>query len=127
MPDLTSLQIQALVRDMDTSMRRHKLTKRVDVERYRKMIVDENQVLYHTFPSIFEMHYEGKLDSTFFEMLKLKRKIERGEMTEDEASRVIGQKLFDRYVGPVVNNTPPPEKPMSYEDYYKQFESSKST
>jgi hypothetical protein len=50
-------------------------------------------------------------------------KIEKGEMTEDEASRAIGQKLFDRYVAPVVGETPqtPVEKPLSYEEYYKQF------
>ena len=55
-------------------------------------------------------------------MLKLRRKIELGEMTDDEASKIIGQKLFDRYVAPVVNNTPAPTKPLSYEDYYRQFE-----
>lgn len=126
MSGLNSLQIQALVREMDTSMRKHRLTKRVDPARYREMIVNENQTLYNVFPTIFEMHYEGKLDSTFFEMLKMKHKIERGEMTEDQASRIVGQKLFDRFVAPLVNNTPAPEKPMSYSDYYKQFEKSET-
>ncbi len=122
MPELTSIQIQALVRDMDASMRKHRLTKRVDKEKFRAKVAAENELLYNLFPTVFEMHIEGRLDETFFEMLKLKRKIEKGEMTEDDASKLIGQKLFDRYVGPVVNNTPPPEKPLSYSDYYKQFE-----
>jgi len=122
MPDLTSMQIQALVRNMDASMRKHRLTKRVDQEKFRAKVAAENEVLYNTFPTIFEMHIEGKLDGTFFEMLKLKHKIEKGEMTEDEASKIIGQKLFDRYVAPVVENKPAPEKPMSYSEYYKQFE-----
>lgn len=122
MSGLTSMQIQALVREMDASMRKHRLTKRVDPARYRDKIVDENKVLYEVFPSIFEMHYEGKLDSMFFEMLKLRHKIEKGDISEDDASKLIGQKLFDRYVAPVVGNTPPPEKPMSYEEYYKQFD-----
>jgi hypothetical protein len=122
MSGLSAIQIQALVRDMDTTMRKHKLLKKVDPTRYREKVSEENKVLYEVFPTIFEMHIEGKLDDTFFEMLRLKRKIERGEMTEDAASRLIGQKLFDRFVGPVVNNTPPPEKPMTYEEYYKQFE-----
>jgi hypothetical protein len=65
---------------------------------------------------------EGRLDETFFEMLKLKQKIEKGEITEDEASKLVGQRLFNRYVEPVVK----PEQskatpPLSYEDYYKQF------
>jgi hypothetical protein len=122
MPELTSIQIQALVRNMDASMRKHRLTKRVDKEKFRAKVAAENEILYNTFPTIFEMHIEGKLDGTFFEMLKLKHKIEKGEITEDEASKMVGQKLFDRYVAPVIGDAPPPEKPLSYSDYYKQFE-----
>lgn len=122
MSGLNSIQIQALVRDMDTSIRRHKGLKRTNMVKYREKIVEENQRLYNDFPSIFEMHYEGKLDETFFEMLKLRRKIELGELTDDEASKIIGQKLFDRYVAPIVNNTPVPTQPLSYEEYYRQFE-----
>jgi len=122
MSTLNSIQIQALVRDMDTSMRRHKGLKRTNMIKYREKLVEENQRLYNEFPSIFEMHFEGKLDETFFEMLKLRRKIEVGEITEDEASKLIGQKLFDRYVAPVVSNVPAPTQPLSYEEYYRQFE-----
>jgi hypothetical protein len=127
MSSLTSIQIQALVRDMDTSTRRYKRLKQTDPTAYRTKIVDENKRLYDEFPTIFEMHYEGKLDSTFFEMLKLRQKIEKNELTEDEASRIIGQKLFDRFVGPVVNNTPTPEKPLTYSEFYKQFDKKDET
>lgn len=127
MSGLTSIKIQALVRDMDTSMRRHKGLKRSNGIEYRKKIEQENPVLYQQFPSIYEMHIEGKLDETFFEMLKLRQKIEKGEITEDDASKMVGQKLFDRYVAPVVNKLPPPEKPMSYNEYYKQFETPSSS
>jgi hypothetical protein len=124
----SSIKIQAMVRDMDTSMRRHKGLKRSDPQAFHKKIAEENPVLYEEFPTIFEMHVEGKLDATFFEMLKLRQKIEKGEMTDDEASRLIGQKLFDRYVAPVVEGLPKPdvpaEKPISYEEYYKQFDKS---
>jgi hypothetical protein len=124
MSAVQSTKIQAVVREMDTSMRRHKALKKSNPVAYRKKIEEENQFLWEMFPSVFEMHYEGKLDETFFEMLRLRRKIELGEMTDDQASRAIGQKLFDRYVGPIVNNTPAPEKPLSYSEFYKQFESS---
>jgi hypothetical protein len=125
MSSLTSIQIQALVREMDTSMRRHKGLKRTNMHEYRKKIQEENPRLYDEFPTIYEMHIEGKLDSTFFDMLKLRLQIETGEMTEDDASRVIGQKLFDRYVAPVVGQTPaaPQEPKLSYSEYYAQFES----
>ena len=123
MSSLNSIQIQALVRQMDESLRRHKGLKRTNMHEYRKKVVGENQRLYEEFPSVFEMHYEGKLDETFFNMLKLRRQIEKGEISEDDASKIVGQQLFDRYVAPVVNNTPIPEKPLTYEEYYKQFES----
>jgi uncharacterized short protein YbdD (DUF466 family) len=121
MSGLTSIQIQALVREMDASMRKYRLTKKVDPRKFYEKVMNENKILYEAFPSIFEMHLEGKLDATFFEMLKLRHKIEKGELSEDDASKMIGQKLFDRYVAPVVANQLPPEKPMSYSEFYKQF------
>ena len=119
---LSSMKIQSMVRDMDTSMRKHKKLKSSNPTEYRKKLSEENEVLYYRFPTIFEMHIQGKLDQTFFEMLKLRRQIEKKEITEDDASKLIGQKLFDRFVGPVVNNTPPPEKPISYKEFYEQYD-----
>ncbi len=124
MSSLSSVQIQALVRQMDESMRRHKGLKRTNMNEYRKKVVDENQHLYEVFPTIFEMHFEGKLDEKFFNMLKLRRQIEKGEISEDDASKLVGQMLFDQYVAPKINNLPTPHK-MTYEEYYKQFETKK--
>jgi hypothetical protein len=121
MSALTSMQIQALVREMDTSIRRHRGLKNTNPAKYYEKIMNENKTLYEVFPNIFDMHLQGKLDATFFEMLKLRNKIEKGEMTEDDASKMIGQKLFDRFVAPVIENKPVPEKPLSYSEYYKQF------
>lgn len=122
MSSLTSMQIQALVREMDTSIRRHRKLKNSDPPKFYKTVMEENKTLYETFPTVFDKHIDGKLDATFFEMLKLRHKIDIGEMTEDDASKLIGQKLFDRFVAPVIGNTPAPEKPLSYSEYYKQFE-----
>ena len=134
MASLNSIQIQALVRDMDHSMRRHKGLKTTNPAEYRSKVSAENQILYNQFPTIFEMHIDGKLDQTFFEMLKMRRKVETGEMTDDEASRIVGQTLFDRYVDPVVKKldgvtgAAPPAAPVgSYADYYKQFETNERT
>jgi hypothetical protein len=122
LPNLNAIQIQALVRDMDTSMRRHKALKRSNPAEFRKKVVEENDKLYTYYVAIFEMHFEGKLDGTFFEMLKLKMKIEKGEITEDDASKLIGQQLFKRFVEPVVK----PEAvasapPLSYASYYNEL------
>jgi hypothetical protein len=107
---------------MDESLRRHKGLKKTNKIIWRQKIEEENPRLVHDFPTVFDMHMEGKLDETFFYMLQMRQKIEKGELTEDEASKLVGQKLFDRFVGPIVGNTPPPEPTLSYADYYKQFE-----
>ena len=114
---MNATQIQALVRNMDESFRRHKRIK--GQPEFNQKIIEENQVLYTEYPSIFKLHMEGKLDDTFFYMLSMRRKIEKGELTEEQASVEVGQKLFRRFVDPVVNNLPA-VTPVSYEEYYKQ-------
>lgn len=82
----------------------------------------ENETLFFNYPALWQMHAEDRLDATFFEMLALKRKIEKGEITEEQASVHVGQKLFQRYAPEIVNsnaNTGP--APMSYAEYYKKF------
>ena len=119
MSTLTSVQIQALVRNLDESMRRHKKLKS-NPSAWKQKLMEENTLLVDQFPTIFDMHLEGKLDETFFYMLQMKRKMEKGELTEDQASLAVGQKLFNRYVAPVVENKPVPSN-LSYSEYYKQF------
>jgi hypothetical protein len=126
MAALNSVQIQALVRDMDYSMRKHKGLKITNPTAFREKVSADNQVLYNEFPTIFEMHFEGKLDGTFFEMLKLRRQVEKGELSDDQASRIIGNKLFNKFVAPVVGQTAEQatagsSAPItSYADYYKE-------
>jgi len=120
---ITSVKLQALVRDMDMSMRRHKALKTSNIEEYRKKIAQENEFLYEMHPGIYEKHIEGRLDETFFDMLRIKRKIELGEITQDEGDKMFGQKIFDRYVKPTLDKTEPSstKKPMTYAEYYDQF------
>lgn len=119
---LTATEVQALVRKMDASKKKWKYLKQQGKKvEYEEWLKKENQMLYFNYPSLFDMHVNDRLDSTFFEMLNLKRKIEKGEMTPEEASRYVGQQLFNRYVPHAVDsNAPPPAPRMSYEDYYKQ-------
>jgi hypothetical protein len=118
MTTLSATQIQAMVRNMDESFRKYRSLKESNHDLWKLKIKEENQKLYDEFPTVFNMHMNGKLDQTFFDMLTLKRKIEKGEMTEDQASVAIGQKLFNRFVDPVVKGlTGPPQ--LSYSDYYK--------
>lgn len=115
---LTATQVQALVRQMDVSKKKHRRLK--GSPGYEEALKNENTTLYFNYPSLFQLHIEDKLDSTFFEMLALKRKIERGEITAEQASTFVGQQLYNRFVPHVISNTAPPAPRMSYEDFYKE-------
>lgn len=114
---LTATQVQALVRQMDVSKKKHRRLK--GTPGYEEAVKKENVTLYFNYPSLFQLHIEDKLDSTFFEMLALKRKIERGEVTAEQASAHVGQQLYNRFVPHVISNSAPPAARMSYEDFYK--------
>ena len=115
--DLTATQIQALVRNMDTSKEKWSSLKGNKKE-YEEKLQKDNEMLYFNYPSLFQMHAEDRLDTTFFEMLALKRKIEKGEITAEQATAVIGQKLHQRYLPQEVQQAP--ATTMSYEEFYKQ-------
>ena len=120
--EFSATQVQALVRTMDLSKKRHRSLKlqgrKLD---YELALRKENETLYFNYPSLFQMHADDRLDETFFEMLNLKRKIEKGELTSEQASAVVGQQLFNRFVPHVISNAGGPPAPrMSYEEFYKQ-------
>ena len=122
--DYPDTEIQSLVRDMDDSKNKYKALKTTDKAKYLEKLTEENQILHFNYPSIFELHADDKLDSTFFYMLNQKRRIERGEITEDQATKEVGKKLADRWVAPVLGNTAV-QKEESYEEYYKRISKSK--
>lgn len=124
---LSATQVQALVRKMDQSKQKHrKLKQKGKKEEYEQALKSENEVLYFNYPSLFQLHAEDKLDATFFDMLNLKRKIEKGEMTAEQASAVVGQQLFNRFVPHVISNSAPPAPRMSYEEFYKTTQNGNS-
>ena len=115
--DLSATQIQALVRNMDASKQKWASLKHNKHE-YEEQLQKENEALYFNYPSLFQMHAEDRLDGTFFEMLTLKRKIEKGEITPEQATQVIGRKLHQRYIP---EQSQEPQAPtLTYEEYYRQ-------
>lgn len=115
--DLTATQVQALVFTMDASKQKWARLKANKAE-YEAKLQAENEILYFNYPALFHMHAEDRLDTTFFEMLALKRKIEKGEITPEQATQVIGQKLHQRYIPPECQSAP--AAPLSYEEFYRQ-------
>ena len=122
--DYQATEIQSLVRDMDDSKKKWKSLKNTNKDEYMKKLTEENQTLHFNYPSIFEKHAEDGLDATFFYMLNQKRRIEKGELTEDQATKEVGTRLANRWVAPVLSNAPVP-KEESYEEYYKRISKSK--
>lgn len=118
---LTATEVQALVRKMDDSKHKWRRLRRNKAE-YEAKLKAENETLYFNYPSLFQLHAEDKLDATFFEMLQLKRKIERGEITAEQASQIVGQTLYQKYIPHVISNAPAPAPAMSYEEYYRRQE-----
>jgi hypothetical protein len=120
---LSATQIQALVKRMDVSKKTWRMLKRQGkTAEYEAKLKAENETLYFNYPSLFQMHVEDRLDQTFFEMLSLKRRIERGEITAEQASTLVGQQLFTRFVPQAAApQAPPPAPRMSYEEYCRQM------
>ena len=119
---LTATQVQALVRKMDSSKTKWRKLKRAGKRaEYEAALKSENEELYFNYPSLFQMHAEDRLDSTFFDMLSLKRKIEKGEITAEQASTLVGQTLFNKFVPAAIGQPAAPAAPtMSYADYYRK-------
>jgi aryl-alcohol dehydrogenase-like predicted oxidoreductase len=120
---LTATQIQALVKRMDASKTKwRKLRRQGKTAEYEAKLKEENESLYFNYPSLFQMHAEDRLDQTFFEMLQLKRRIEKGEITAEQASTLVGQQLFSRFVPQALSpSAPPPAPRLSYEEYCRQM------
>ena len=115
--DLSATKIQALVRNMDISKQKWASLKN-NKQQYEDQLQKDNEALYFNYPSLFQMHVEDRLDGTFFEMLALKRRIEKGEITPEQATQIVGQKLHQRYIPEQSQETQAPT--MTYEEYYRQ-------
>lgn len=115
--DLSATQIQALVRNMDASKKKWARLKN-NKQEYEEKLQQDNQVLYFNYPSLFQMHAEDRTDATFFEMLALKRKIEKGEITPEQATQIVAQRLHQRYIPETPQQSVAPT--MSYEEFYRQ-------
>lgn len=80
--------------------------KKLSVDKLKEKMEKNFKKLNDTYPSLFSMILEQK--GTFeinklIHMLGLTKKINKGELTQHGASVVIGQKYYDEYVKPKIN------------------------
>ena len=117
----TATEIQAMVRAMDGSKQKYRLLKTRNPKEYEARVGAENKILFDDYYSIFRKHLNDELDETFFYMLAQKRKIEKGELTDDQAAVQVGQKLFNHWIAPVISNVSAGPTPLTYEQFYKSL------
>lgn len=118
--DLTATQIQALLRNMDVSKEKYIALK--GTPQHEEKLKEENQILYFNYPSLFQMHMEDRVDATLFVMLALKRQIEKGELSAEAASAIIGKKLYQKFLPEAIGSTGAVEPAMTYEQYYRSLQ-----
>ena len=116
----TATELQSMVRNMDDTKEKYAHLKSGDLKEYEEAVGSENKILYDDFYTIFRKHLSDELDSTFFYMLDQKRRVESGEITDDQAAVEVGKKLAERWIDPVISNVQAPPS-ISYGEYYKSL------
>ena len=100
MDGLSSSEIMRIVREIQLSHLSEEQRKGFYSKRYKKFS-ERYQIL-------FDMACRPELDIKKLEyMLSMRENVLRGNMSVDNASKHVGQKMFDEYVKPIVGDTPP--------------------
>jgi len=62
------------------------------------------------YPKLFQGACAGQMDlQQFREMLRLRNRVQSNKMSLYDASAIVGQKLYDCYVKPMIDRSPPPQ------------------
>lgn len=103
-------------RDTETHMTTEEIKKIVMEMVCAAGTVKEKDAIFHRrypefaerYPALFEMACTPGFDiQKLFFMLELRDKIDARERTVEDASKEVGQALFDEYVKPIIDKTPP--------------------
>lgn len=83
----------------------------VDEEEKLKLMFFKFSEFAEECPTLFEGVVKERLDTEKLNyMLNMSRNVNKGNLTFDQASVVVGQKLYDEYVKPVVGEDVPPSE-----------------
>lgn len=107
-PDMTSEQIVDCVKRLMIDINKHENLKirKKGFGEYKAKLEKEYKSFSERYPSLFLMIIEKnhKFDMNKLEhMLGLYKKIEKKEITTKDASIHVGQKYYDEYVKPVID------------------------
>lgn len=100
MNNISSSDIMQIVREIQSSHLPEEQRKGFYSKRYKKFA--ENHGV------LFEMACRPNMDMEKLEyMLNMRDRITKGKMSVENASKKVGQKMFDEYVKPIVGEQPP--------------------
>lgn len=86
--------------------------RKTNKDGFRKRMETRYEQLYKMSPTLFDLVLSDDCDMDKLKwMLNMQEQIKLGKLDNNDASKIVGQKLFDEYVQPIVDNTPPDRKP----------------
>lgn len=85
--------------------------KRTNQDEFRKRMETRYEQLYKRSATLFDLVLQDDCDMVKLRwMLGMQAQIKTGKLDNNNASKIVGQKLFDEYVQPIVDSTPPDRK-----------------
>lgn len=110
MDSLSSSEIMRIIREIQQSHLPEEQRKIIFSKRYKKF--SEN------YATLFEMSCRPNIDMPKLEyMLTMRERVLKGKMSVDNASKHVGQTMFDEYVKPLVGDTATPATATIEGDY----------
>lgn len=76
-----------------------------------RLYTEKYPVFFEHYNTLAKMCCDGKMDNTRLEfMLKMLDQVKTQKVSQEKASNVVGQELFDKFVAPKVKDMKFPEK-----------------
>jgi hypothetical protein len=100
----SSDEIEKIVRELISYSLRTDVSKvrRENIDQYKQHMMATYGEFHYNCPTLFFMIIENPSGFPMYrlkEMLEMKRKIEKSEMSNDDADRQLGQKYYDEFAG----------------------------
>ena len=104
-PTAIELELTQIINSRVENLKNTKLAQDLFIEQMK----DKHTYLFERSPALFNKAVSGELDNPeaqirIRQMLGLMRSIQSGNKSQDEADRIFGQVMADKYITPIVNN-----------------------
>ena len=102
-PDLVEKNVKELLSKRD-NWEKGKLYQGCSIEEFSVHMETEHEYIFKNALTLFKMCIEGNLDMhKLTQMLSLMRQVQSGKQQKETADKIVGKKLADVYVQPLVD------------------------